>query len=210
MTALILRRGLMYGLEARLIYCWTICCNSEGRLIVAIAALVLSRKRGICQGVDLDVYSGEGRGDGFVEDLSLATQRSLRCFRVIKEILKKSCVVDGNTLGGAAMYFGLGNLGSWRVGLRLFSYCGIGILEILVLIDEGYCWNCSEEEALENMELICDSDLRVIVSDGNKEYSWWLVLTLQLNLWKLIQLCWWRWKLECWVCEGTNRQFFQQ
>ena len=73
---------------------------------------MLSRKRGICQGVDLDVYSGEGRGDVFVEDLSLATQRSLRCFRVIKEILKKSCVVDGNTLGGAAMYFGLGNLGS--------------------------------------------------------------------------------------------------
>ena len=42
---LFLRRGLMDGLEARLVSCWTRCFNLAERFIVVKAALVLSRKK---------------------------------------------------------------------------------------------------------------------------------------------------------------------
>ena len=39
-TAFILRRGFMDGSEARLISCWTRCCNLVGRFMVVKAELV--------------------------------------------------------------------------------------------------------------------------------------------------------------------------
>ena len=56
----------------------------------------------------------------------------------------KTCVVDGDTLGGAAMGSGENTLGSLKVG----GCCGF-----------------IEEEALEKMELSWKSALRVMVSD---------------------------------------------
>ena len=43
-TAFILRRGLIDGLVARLISCWTRCCNLSGICIVVNSALVLLRE----------------------------------------------------------------------------------------------------------------------------------------------------------------------
>ena len=48
--------------------------------------------------------------------MDLADQRSLRCFCVVGEIFLKYCVLDGDTLGGAAMGFGVNTLVSLKVG----------------------------------------------------------------------------------------------
>ena len=93
----------------------------------------------------MNFSDGEGRGDIFEESLNLAAQRSLQYVFVVEEILQKCCVVDGDTLGGAAMGFGVNTLGSLKVG----GCCGF-----------------SAEEALEKMVLSWKSALRVMVSDG--------------------------------------------
>ena len=82
----------------------------------------------------------------FGEALDLAARKSLRCFFVVGEILWKSCVVDGDTLGGVAMGFGANILGSLKVG----GCCGF-----------------SAKEALEKME---SSWKRCLVCDGIR---WW-------------------------------------
>ena len=64
-TEFILRRGLMDGSGARLISCWTICCNLAGRFIVVKAALVLSIEDVLGWGLDLNLDDGEERGDDF-------------------------------------------------------------------------------------------------------------------------------------------------
>ena len=43
-TVFILRRGLMDGSEAQLIYCWNRCCNLARRFMVVKAELVFSRE----------------------------------------------------------------------------------------------------------------------------------------------------------------------
>ena len=43
-------------------------------------------------------------------------QRYLCCFCVVGEILWKSSVVDGDTLGDAATGFGVGTFGSLKMG----------------------------------------------------------------------------------------------
>ena len=77
----------MDGSGARLISCWTICCNLAGRFIVVKAALVLSIEDVLGWGLDLNLDDGEERGDVFGEALDLAARRSLRCFCVVTEIL---------------------------------------------------------------------------------------------------------------------------
>ena len=81
---------------------------------------MLSSKRGIRWGLYLDVDDDELRGDGLGEVLVLEDRRSLRCFFVVRDILWKSCVVDGDTLGGAATSFGVATLRS----LKIVYCCG--------------------------------------------------------------------------------------
>ena len=61
-TAFILIILLMDGLEARLIYCWTICCNLARRFMVVKAATVLSRDEVIGRGMELNFGDGERKG----------------------------------------------------------------------------------------------------------------------------------------------------
>ena len=77
----------MDGSEARLISCWTRCCNLAGRFIVMNEALVLSREEVLGLGLELNLGDGERKGDVFGEALDLAARRSLRCFCVVGEIL---------------------------------------------------------------------------------------------------------------------------
>ena len=58
----------MDGLEARLISCWTRCCNLAGRFIVVKAALVLSIEEVLWRGLDLNLGDGEEKND-FLEKL---------------------------------------------------------------------------------------------------------------------------------------------
>ena len=106
----------MDGSEAQLIYCWTRCFNFSVIFIVVKVASLLSREKGLGQVLDFNFGGGERKGDVFGEILDLAAQRSLQCFCVVGEILWKSCVVDGETLGGASMGFGVNTLGSLKVG----------------------------------------------------------------------------------------------
>ena len=98
-----------------MIYCWTRCFNLAGRLVVKSES-VLSREQVLRWGLDLNSGDRERRGDIFGEVLALMARRSLWCFCVIGEILWKSCVVDGNTLGGAGKSFGVDTLGSFKMG----------------------------------------------------------------------------------------------
>ena len=64
-TTSILRRGLMDGLEARFISCWTRCCNLVGRLMVVKTASVLSREKVIGQRLGVNSGDVERKGDVF-------------------------------------------------------------------------------------------------------------------------------------------------
>ena len=95
--------------------------------------------------MDLNLGDGEENCDVFGEYLNLAAMRSLRCFCVVGGILLKSCVVDGDTFGGAAMVF---------------------VVNTLISLKVGGCSSFSAEEALEKMKSSWKSALRVMVSDG--------------------------------------------
>ena len=77
--------------------------------------------------------------------MDLEAQIYLQCFCVVREILLKSCVVDGETLGGAATGFGVGTLASLKMG--------------------GYC-DISVEEAFDKIKSSLNSDFLVVVSYG--------------------------------------------
>ena len=119
-TAFILRRVLMDGSKAWFISCLTICFNLAGRFVVVKAELVLSREEVLGWGLYLNLVEGEEKSDVFGEDLDLAAQTSLRCFCIIGGILWKYCAVDGDTLGGVEMGFGVKTLGS----LKVVGCCG--------------------------------------------------------------------------------------
>ena len=67
-------------------------------------------------GLDFNLGDGEGKGDVFGEALDLADRGYLQCFCIVGEILWKSYIVGGDTLGGVAMGFGVNTLGSLKVG----------------------------------------------------------------------------------------------
>ena len=83
-AAFILRRGLMDGLEERLISCWTRCCYFAGRFIVVKAELNLSRKEVLGWVLDLNLCDGEEKGNVFGEALDLVARRYLQCFCVVR------------------------------------------------------------------------------------------------------------------------------
>ena len=95
------------------------------------AELLLSREKVSWWGLELSFGDGEEIVDVFGEALDLVAQRSLRCFGAVEDILWISHVVVGETLGGAAMGFGVTTLESLKV---------------------GDCSGFSAEEALEKME----------------------------------------------------------
>ena len=68
---LILKKVLMDGSEARLIYCLTRCYNLSGRFIVVKAASVLSREKVLGRRLDLNLVDGEIKCDVFGEVLDL-------------------------------------------------------------------------------------------------------------------------------------------
>ena len=78
-----------------MLFYWSICCNLEVRLRVVKAESVLQRERLLQQGLKLNVYYREGRGDVLGEVLALTAWRYLRCFYVVGDILLKYCVVYG-------------------------------------------------------------------------------------------------------------------
>ena len=73
---------------------------------------MLSRGEMLGRGLDLNLGYVERKGDVFGEVLYLTAQRSLIYFCVVGEILWKSCVVDGDTIGGASTGFGVDTLRS--------------------------------------------------------------------------------------------------
>ena len=156
----------MDGSEARLIYCWTRCYNLEERFIVVKAALVLSREEVLRWFLDFNLGDGEEKGDFFGEALDLVARRSLQCFFVVGDIFWKSCVVDGDTLGGASMGFLVNNLGSLKLGVR---GCGFSAEEALEKMESSWkvpCVRCYQMLAVED---VC-----------------WFVSTLQLNILRLL------------------------
>ena len=111
-TDFILSRVFMDGSEARLIYCWTRCCNLAGRFIAINSASVLSTEKFPRQGLELNLGDEERKCDIFLEVLALTDRIYLICFCVVGEILWKDCLVDGDNIGGTATGFGVDNLGS--------------------------------------------------------------------------------------------------
>ena len=77
-TTFILKGGLINGSEARLISCWTMCCNFSGKFIVVKSASVLSIEEVLGQGLDLNLVDGERKCDVFGEVLDLEARRSLQ------------------------------------------------------------------------------------------------------------------------------------
>ena len=116
----------------QLIYCWTICCNFTGVFIVVDSASVLSVEKVLGWGLELNLGIGERKCGFFGEVLDLEVQISLQCFCVVGEILWKSCVVDGDTIGGAATGFGVGTLGSFKMG----GYCDVSAEEAFDKINQ--------------------------------------------------------------------------
>ena len=175
-TAFILRRGLMDESEARLVSCWTRCCNLEVRSVVVKAELVFSREEVLGWGLDFNLDDGEGKYDVFGEALDLEAQRSLRCFCVVGELLWKPCVVEVDTIGGAAIDFGVNPLASLKWGF------------VVVSVQKRHCrrWNWVGK-------VPCVWWYQMVAVEG----FCWFISMLQLNI--LWLLCQWQWQLAWWI-----------
>ena len=106
---------------------------------------MLSVEKVLGWGLELNLGDGEIKGGFFGEVLDLEAQISLQCFCVVGEILWKYCVVDVETLGGAATGFGVDTLGSFKMG----DYCDV-----------------IAEEAFDNIKSSLNSDFLVVLSYG--------------------------------------------